>query len=733
MKMSRRWFDRKARSEKGQSLILLAFGIFALIGFVGLAVDVGVTYVERVRVRRAADAAALAAASELPLEGAAQVRALEYLDDNGYPCGLQVQASGATLTYSCNDPTVRVEINAGYSGSYVTGPAEDDASHVIRINTIAYRDDQYLDNSANRIEVIVQQRASLFFMRVFGFNTTQVTGRAVGENINNLDVVLVYDNSGSMEFDTLCYGCWTPQTGVAYPGGQRWPLPWKGPADGPPAHCAGSGSPITRNGYQYRIVEAEEYGSTNVPYNRDAYVQAMTYWVMQRTGSQAASWQRNGSGAGALGRDTYGGYIMHAPYWNHTSGGPGVSCNQASLNNGQMCSSDVWVLSNGGPFPAPRVDYDITLTSGNWYIWARGQGGYIFWAIDGNSPVQVSGDGSTNFTGATNSYNGANSSNWRWVRLSGSSIGSGAHTLHIWGGSSGFHLDRIIFTTDSRTPASAINSDGGLNTNVLNNTMTIDNNRTGQACDPCDARFGGYPGGPGGNQPPNCVLPGFPPSAPQNYRYNDYIYDDEQPIRGAVEAAKRFVQRMDPQYDQVGLVSYNTSATIRNELECVRRRGPANCSMATFNSTVISSLDALHAGGSTNIAHALKLGIDVLSNTSGHYGRPGAAHIIVLMTDGEANQISGVDPVCYAQDYWPHNTGDTNGDRAKDCVVYYARQARNNGIVVYSITLGSSADIELMQFVAELTGGVHRHAPRPEQLDPIFDELYNRIFLRLVE
>jgi hypothetical protein len=38
-----------------------------------------------------------------------------------------------------------------------------------------------------------------------------------------------------------------------------------------------------------------------------------------------------------------------------------------------------------------------------------------------------------------------------------------------------------------------------------------------------------------------------------------------------------------------------------------------------------------------------------------------------------------------------------------------------------------------MQFIAELTGGVHRHAPRPEQLDPIFDELYNRIFLRLVE
>ena len=48
--------------------------------------------------------------------------------------------------------------------------------------------------------------------------------------------------------------------------------------------------------------------------------------------------------------------------------------------------------------------------------------------------------------------------------------------------------------------------------------------------------------------------------------------------------------------------------------------GATNCNETVFNNTVISSLDALHAGGSTNIAHATRLGIDVLSNTSGHYG-----------------------------------------------------------------------------------------------------------------
>ncbi len=733
------WPEWLRFEQKGQSLIIVALGIITFIGFVGLAIDVGNTYVDRVRARRAADAAALAAASELPLEAAALVRALQYLDANGYSCGLEVNNVGGALVYNCTDPETRIEINAGYPGSYIAGPEANAALQVIRINTIPFRDDVFQDNSSNRIEVSVQQQSPVYFMRVFGYRTLSVVGRAVAENINNLDVVLVYDNSGSMEFDTLCYGCWTPKTGTVYPDGNRWVLPWNGPANGPPGHCTGGEASISRSGYKYIIIEAEEYSATNIPYNREGYVQGMTYWVMQRNGSQTsnATWLRNGTGAGALGRDTYGAYISHFPYYNHDNGGQGSDCTWNDLvNNGQTCMSDAWVLSNGGPFPTPRVDYNVRIPaspSGNntWHVWVRGQGGNLMWGFDNvNSPIaNVTGDGSTSFTGSSDTYNGASSGDWRWVRLgsTGSLAANSNHTLYLWAGASGFDVDRIIITTDSRNPGVA-DDESGFTTNVLNNTASIDNNRSGAACNVCDARFGGYPDGPGANQPPTCVLPGFPTDAPQNYRYNDFIYDDEQPIRGAVEAAKRFVLRLDPQFDQIGLVSYNTNATIRNELECVRKRGVSNCNATIVNNTIIASLDGLHAGGSTNIAEAILRGISVLSNKSGHYGRPGAAHIMILMTDGEANQYGGTDAACVAQDYWPQDS-----QKAKDCVVYYAREARNNGIVIYSITLGSSADIELLQHVAELTGGVHRHAPRPEQLDPIFDELYKRIFLRLIE
>jgi hypothetical protein len=104
---------------------------------------------------------------------------------------------------------------------------------------------------------------------------------------------------------------------------------------------------------------------------------------------------------------------------------------------------------------------------------------------------------------------------------------------------------------------------------------------------------------------------------------------------------------------------------------------------------------------------------------------------MILMTDGEANQTPNSQ--CHEQDLWPHNTGDEGIDHAKDCVVYYAQEARDNAIVIYTISLGWSADRELMEYVAELTGGLHYWAPTPDSLDAIFDDLYERIFIRLVK
>lgn len=77
---------KKTNSQKGQALILIAFGIVALIGFTALAVDGGRVFSDRRNAQNAADTAALAAALAHLREDAAgyRTRGLERAASNGY-------------------------------------------------------------------------------------------------------------------------------------------------------------------------------------------------------------------------------------------------------------------------------------------------------------------------------------------------------------------------------------------------------------------------------------------------------------------------------------------------------------------------------------------------------------------------------------------------------------------------------------------------------------------------
>src|SRR5688572_17166940 len=52
------------RGERGQSLILIAVGMIGLLAFVGLTIDAGTLFIGMGHLRRAVDAAAIAAASQ---------------------------------------------------------------------------------------------------------------------------------------------------------------------------------------------------------------------------------------------------------------------------------------------------------------------------------------------------------------------------------------------------------------------------------------------------------------------------------------------------------------------------------------------------------------------------------------------------------------------------------------------------------------------------------------------
>ncbi|MCA9919263.1 MAG: Tad domain-containing protein, partial [Anaerolineales bacterium] len=89
--------------EKGQSIVLIALMMVAIIAFVGIAIDVGFIFARGSQLQSAIDSAALAGVVELsgwtpgnlPLENAARTKSAQFLNANNMPI---------SVTNSLNDP-----------------------------------------------------------------------------------------------------------------------------------------------------------------------------------------------------------------------------------------------------------------------------------------------------------------------------------------------------------------------------------------------------------------------------------------------------------------------------------------------------------------------------------------------------------------------------------------------------------------------------------------------------
>lgn len=128
-----------ARSESGQSLVLIALALVALFAIAALAVDGGQLFAERRTAQSAADNAALAAAYALCAENDPATAALSSASSNGF------DNNGVTNTVTLNNPPT-------------SGP-----------NT---GDDEYS-------EAIINSHRDTFFAQILGFADLEVTTRAV--------------------------------------------------------------------------------------------------------------------------------------------------------------------------------------------------------------------------------------------------------------------------------------------------------------------------------------------------------------------------------------------------------------------------------------------------------------------------------------------------------------------------------------------------------------------------
>jgi Flp pilus assembly protein TadG len=898
------------REQKGQSIIIFTFAVLGLIAMLGLALDLGLVYIERVRVNRTTDAATLASVVELPYEQDAIERAIEYIRLNGYDAN-PVDGDTEILVRGCVDldrstpfsvtnvseanldpitPTNKI------TGALYIAAAEQPPRATFVIDTGSHQvNDTNGENcnstadlygTATKIQVTGLSNVEMNFMQFFGFGTVPVQDEAIAENITNLDVVIVFDVSGSMEYETNCYDCWVRETydviSRPYPeNGYYNPLPynpaWAGAGVAqsiplsnlctvfpPSPYVDDNGTAGNPNDDLYYLVHEAELYSYN-DWRRWRFSERQPgngFWVIQRgsrdydnvvdeiSGDTKNEKDYQGNQAGNIGTqssnvcnppaggidcnvDPGGGsicnsvdcsaYIKAHPYPTYSQG----SLSQAGLQGAAYDSNCFSAGSLSGncwnnpaaPQSAPYVEYDFTPTwSGNTYIWLRARGGSdraeewrgnpptsltawenaVYWQVDGGPVTE-----NTDVARANNSWrdNRATNGEWQWIRLGSVNTGSAnsSHTLRIYQGSAGYKIDKIVFTDDSGgsdfNPPAAMLLDSNGASDI--GPRASNGSATREACNPCNPAYGyevdstdctcklnANDGGLGSGSGCSSVLT-------TTRRLEDDLYSGVQPIRGAQEAVKRFVLRLQPQFDQVGFVAFTGSVinndgvdeVSRSKLQCLKwaqnhhSQGGQGCydnSVGTPISYthVLKAIERHWPRGGTSIAEGMREGLVELgvsgyaadSNCTDTVGNPagtdddghacdrgGAARrVLILLTDGMPNGNPGsCNPNDTGQDLWDGLIGPD--DDNFECAMYYAWQAAENNVTVYAIGLGAGVNGDLLTAMAtgvdprggvlndgnDVTyfngrGGTYENAATPEDLDQIFSNILSNIYIRIV-
>lgn len=186
----------------------------------------------------------------------------------------------------------------------------------------------------------------------------------------------------------------------------------------------------------------------------------------------------------------------------------------------------------------------------------------------------------------------------------------------------------------------------------------------------------------------------------------------QQPItavKNAVTVFLSYLQEVDTD-DRLGLSIYTASdgtAVLEESL--------------TRNFNVIENKSrqrqAGHYDNYTNIGDGMKVARQEIIN----HGRPGAFRMIVLMTDGIANR--------------PYNES-----YARSYALQEAYKAAEAHIPIVTVSFGAEADKNLMQQIADITGGIHFNVPGgsnvaqyEEELKDVFRKIADDRPLKLVK
>src|SRR5215469_9682420 len=154
-------------NQSGQALLITAFALVVLAGFAGLAVDMGTLRYQKRLQQSAADAAALAGASELTYSGistAAQSAATQ----NGFTDGSSNDVTQCDVSANATIAIGTTCVQVNHAPSNVTFGG----------NTVTTNH----NGDSNYVEVLVAKVQPTFFMNIFGVSRESVLTKAVATN-----------------------------------------------------------------------------------------------------------------------------------------------------------------------------------------------------------------------------------------------------------------------------------------------------------------------------------------------------------------------------------------------------------------------------------------------------------------------------------------------------------------------------------------------------------------------
>ena len=182
-------------SEIGQSLIIVAVGFFAIIAFVGFALDTGILFLNRIWLGQAVDAATLSGGYELPNIRGACARAVEYLEANDY-------VAGSNFTFEIVFPSAP-DAPGGDPGEYVISSDLDGIRYPEDCTSLSVPSSH--ENVHYEVQVVGRQLVPVAFMGILGFGDVEAGIDGLVERTRIFDIALVLDNSWSMKHDTCGY------------------------------------------------------------------------------------------------------------------------------------------------------------------------------------------------------------------------------------------------------------------------------------------------------------------------------------------------------------------------------------------------------------------------------------------------------------------------------------------------------------------------------------------------